>query len=92
ICRQIARLSPEILLIVDSSEYNLYAIHQELLRSMAAGTANAHHLVPLLATVRDYRRIDEIIATWRPYTIYHAAAYKHVPLVEHNILEGLANN
>ncbi|MDR6116792.1 MULTISPECIES: nucleoside-diphosphate sugar epimerase/dehydratase [unclassified Sphingomonas] len=92
ICRQIARLSPEILLIVDSSEYNLYAIHQELLRSMAAGTANVHHLVPLLATVRDYRRIDEIIATWRPYTIYHAAAYKHVPLVEHNILEGLANN
>lgn len=92
ICRQIARLSPHILLIVDSSEYNLYAIHQELLRGMAAGTANVHSVVPLLATVRDYRRIDEIVEAWRPQTIYHAAAYKHVPLVEHNILEGLANN
>jgi FlaA1/EpsC-like NDP-sugar epimerase len=92
ICRQIARVAPDSLLLVDSSEYNLYAIHQELLRAMAAGTATVRSVVPLLATVRDQRRIDEIIGTWRPHTIYHAAAYKHVPLVEHNVLEGLANN
>lgn len=92
ICRQIARLAPDLLLLVDASEYNLYAIHQELLRVMAAGGDVVRSVVPLLATVRDRRRIDEIVSTWRPHTIYHAAAYKHVPLVEHNVLEGLANN
>ncbi|MBX3594750.1 nucleoside-diphosphate sugar epimerase/dehydratase [Sphingomonas sp.] len=92
ICRQIARLEPEILLLVDASEYSLYAIHQELLKAIADGTANARTLIPLLATVRDRRRIDEILTSWRPHTIYHAAAYKHVPLVEHNLLEGLENN
>lgn len=92
ICRQIARLAPDVLLLIDASEFSLYAIHQELLQSMAAGLANVRSVVPLLATVRDARRIDEIIDTWRPQTIYHAAAYKHVPLVEHNVLEGVANN
>ena len=92
ISRQIAKLNPDILLLVDSSEYNLYAIHQELEQAKAAHPDKAASIVPLLATVRDRRRIDEIISTWRPHTIYHAAAYKHVPLVEHNILEGLANN
>ncbi|WP_375390906.1 polysaccharide biosynthesis protein [uncultured Sphingomonas sp.] len=92
ICRQIARLAPDMMLLVDSSEYNLYAIHQELLRAMGAGGATVRSVVPLLATVRDRRRIDEIVGTWRPHTIYHAAAYKHVPLVEHNVLEGIANN
>lgn len=92
ICRQIARLGPDILLLVDSSEYNLYAIHQELLEDMAARVASVRSVVPLLATVRDARRINEIVGTWLPHTIYHAAAYKHVPLVEHNLLEGLANN
>ena len=92
ICRQIARLAPDVLLLIDASEFSLYAIHQELLQSMATGLANVRSVVPLLATVRDARRIDEIIDTWRPQTIYHAAAYKHVPLVEHNVLEGVANN
>jgi FlaA1/EpsC-like NDP-sugar epimerase len=92
ICRQIARLAPDVLLLVDSGEYNLYAIHQELLGEMASGMATVRSVVPLLATVRDSRRMSEIIGTWRPHTIYHAAAYKHVPLVEHNVLEGLANN
>lgn len=92
ICRQIAQLAPNILLLVDSSEYNLYAIHQKLLHEMVDKTATVRSVVPLLATVRDRRRIDEIIGTWRPDTIYHTAAYKHVPLVEHNLLEGIANN
>lgn len=92
ICRQIAKLGPDTLLLLDSSEYNLYAIHQELLRAMAIKSATVRTVVPLLATVRDARRIDEIVETWRPNSIYHAAAYKHVPLVEHNLLEGLANN
>ncbi len=92
ICRQAARLGPDILLLVDSSEYNLYAIHQELSRDKALGEVTAKSIVPLLATVRDPRRVDEIVGVWRPHTIYHAAAYKHVPLVEYNLIEGVANN
>lgn len=92
ICRQVARLSPDILLLIDSSEHNLYAIHQTLLSEIAAGNSTVRSLVPLLATVRDDRRVDEIVKTWRPYTIYHAAAYKHVPLVEHNLIDGVVNN
>jgi FlaA1/EpsC-like NDP-sugar epimerase len=92
ICRQIARISPDVLLLVDSSEYNLYAIHQELTRDAEHGIATARSVVPLLASVRDQRRLNEIVGTWAPHTIYHAAAYKHVPLVEHNLLEGVANN
>jgi FlaA1/EpsC-like NDP-sugar epimerase len=92
ICRQIARLAPEKLILVDSSEYNLYAIHQELQREIAAATVPVQSVLPLLANVRDQRRIAEIVGIWRPHIIYHAAAYKHVPLVEHNVIEGLANN
>lgn len=54
--------------------------------------ANAPKLIPLLANVRDSDRIAEILNTWRPVTLYHAAAYKHVPLVEHNPVEGIKNN
>ena len=92
ICRQIALIEPEVLLLLDSSEYNLYTIHQELLATLDMGIAKVGAIVPLLATVRDARRLEEIIDSWRPHTIFHAAAYKHVPLVEHNLLEGLANN
>lgn len=92
ICRQVARIGPEVLLLVDSSEYNLYAIHQEITRLIASGAIPAQSVVPLLANVRDRRRVDEIVGTWEPHSIYHAAAYKHVPLVEQNLLEGLSTN
>ena len=49
-------------------------------------------LVRLLASVQDDERINEILSAWHPHTVYHAAAYKHVPLVEHNLSEGLKNN
>jgi FlaA1/EpsC-like NDP-sugar epimerase len=71
------------------SEFALYAIHQELLSAKAA----AHtQLVPLLASVCDEARMQEIMGAWKPHTVYHAAAYKHVPLVEHNPAEGVRNN
>ena len=92
ICRQISRLAPDCMLLVESNEYVLYSIHQELSRDIENGAASVRRLVPLLANVRDRGRIDEIMQTWCPHTIYHAAAYKHVPLVEHNVLEGIANN
>lgn len=95
LCRQIVRCKPRRLLLVDVSEYALYAIHEELQRGEhAAGVRDSSgvEVIPLLASVQDERRMGEIMATWRPDTVYHAAAYKHVPLVEHNVLEGVRNN
>jgi FlaA1/EpsC-like NDP-sugar epimerase len=92
LCRQILKLKPQSLLLVDQSEYALYEIHQELLDKVQALGVGAVQLVPLLASVRDAERMREVITTWSPDTIYHAAAYKHVPLVEHNPAEALKNN
>lgn len=92
LCRQILKLKPQTLLLVDQSEYALYEIHQELLDKTQALGQGFAQLVPLLASVRDAERMREVITTWSPNTIYHAAAYKHVPLVEHNPAEALKNN
>lgn len=86
LCRQILALKPEKLLLIDNSEHALYSIHGELSQS------DDDVVVPLLASVVDRTRIDRILAAWRPSMIFHAAAYKHVPLVEHNPLEGMRNN
>lgn len=91
LCRQIFDARPATLLLVEQSEFNLYTIHQELQRRIAVD-GGAPAVIPLLASVQDKRRMREIISTWRPDTIYHAAAYKHVPLVEHNVVEGVRNN
>jgi FlaA1/EpsC-like NDP-sugar epimerase len=88
LCRQIIRHHPAKLVMVDQSEYSLYEIGAEIEASCPAGC----QLVPVLASVRDRRHLDELFGIWRPRTVYHAAAYKHVPLVEDNILEGIANN
>jgi FlaA1/EpsC-like NDP-sugar epimerase len=91
LCRQILQEQPARLVLVEHSEFGLYSIHQELQQgAQRAGTAT--ELVPLLANVRDYTRMLDICQAYRPHTIYHAAAYKHVPLVEHNPAEGIANN
>jgi FlaA1/EpsC-like NDP-sugar epimerase len=91
LCRQILREKPRQLLLVEHSEFALYSIQQELeavLRSQGAEV----ELVPLLGSVRDFDRMLEICRTFEPETVYHAAAYKHVPMVEHNPCEGVANN
>lgn len=92
LCRQIMDLQPRALLILESSEYALYSIRRELENQQAARLGEHVAVIPLLASVRDGPRIQSILAAWKPQTIYHAAAYKHVPLVEHNCLEGLKNN
>ena len=93
LCRQIISLKPEKLLLVDISEFALYAIHSELEEICEASSdRNPVRLVPLLASVQDEERMREIMDTWLPATVYHAAAYKHVPLVEHNLTEGVKNN
>ena len=87
LCRQIVSLNPAVLLLVEQSEFALYELHQELL-----SRTPTFKLVPLLASVQDSHRMHEILSTWSPHTVYHAAAYKHVPMVEHNPAEGLKNN
>jgi FlaA1/EpsC-like NDP-sugar epimerase len=95
LCRQILKTSPKRLLLVEMSEFALYQIHQEIqtsLESAANDWMEDIEVVPLLASVCDEVRMNEIMDTWKPNTIYHAAAYKHVPLVEHNPSEGVGNN
>ena len=89
LCRQILAVGPSKLLLIEQSEFALYGIHQELEEKLADREII---LVPLLASVQDHERMGEIVSTWHPDTVYHAAAYKHVPLVEHNPAEGIKNN
>jgi FlaA1/EpsC-like NDP-sugar epimerase len=87
LCRQLLALEPAVLLLVDINEFGLYEIHREL-----DSRSDSARLVPLLGSVCDEARMQEIIAAWAPDIIYHAAAYKHVPLVEHNPAEGVRTN
>ena len=91
LCRQILALKPRALLVVDSSEFALYSIHRQLEQAQAERGGEAE-LVALVGSVQDEARMRAIVAEWRPDTIYHAAAYKHVPLVEANPVEGIKNN
>lgn len=91
LCRQIVLQRPRRLILVDHNEFGLYSIHHEL-----DGLRTEHQLdteiIPLLASVANLRRLREICQLHRPTTVYHAAAYKHVPLVECNPSEGVLNN
>ncbi|MDE2617755.1 MAG: polysaccharide biosynthesis protein [Burkholderiales bacterium] len=91
LCRQILRQQPSRLLLLDHSEFALYSIHQELLAACAE-LGGAIELVPLLGSVNQEARLHEICRQYLPHTVYHAAAYKHVPLVESNPAEGIRNN
>lgn len=92
LCRQIVGLNPARLLLVEMSEFALYSIHQELTHRMIDSSERRFEIVPLLASVTDAARMNAIVSTWTPQTVYHAAAYKHVPLVEHNPVDGVRNN
>jgi FlaA1/EpsC-like NDP-sugar epimerase len=91
LCRQIIAVKPAKLLLLEHSEFSLYQIHSDLM-AQAIELNVPVELIPLLGSVRDYERIREICKVWKPHTVYHAAAYKHVPLVEHNPAEGVRNN
>ena len=91
LCRQLLALEPRALLLVDINEFGLYEIDREL-TARARERGSAVRIVPLLGSVREQARMEEIVGTWRPDTIYHVAAYKHVPLVEQNPVEGVRTN
>lgn len=94
LCRQIIMLKPKILILVDFSEFALYAINSDLEDRNQAGNGDTENpvVIPILASVTDLKRMAIIIESWSPDSIFHAAAYKHVPLIEHNMLEGIRNN
>jgi FlaA1/EpsC-like NDP-sugar epimerase len=91
LCRQVIASRPDVLLLFDHSEYNLYSIHLELERRVGR-EALSTRLVPILGSIRDGERLLDVLQTWGVQTVYHAAAYKHVPMVEHNVAEGVLNN
>jgi len=91
LCRQILSNKPQALLLFEHSEFNLYSIHMELER-LIERTSLPIRLVPILGSIRNADRLLDVMRTWGVETIYHAAAYKHVPMVEHNVAEGVLNN
>ena len=91
LCRQIVIDRPSHLLLVEHSEFALYRIHQELV-SLVKRNGTDVQLLPLLADVCNFERISEICRKHQPAVVYHAAAYKHVPLVESNPGAGVLNN
>ena len=91
LCRQILGLGPRVLLLYEHSEFNLYNILQELEQRVEHGSLSVR-VLPILGSVRNPVQLLDIMKTWSVDTVYHAAAYKHVPLVEHNIAEGVLNN
>ena len=91
LCRQIILLQPARLVLMDLSEFALYSIEQELI-ALCASSSLGVDIVPLLGSVTHQRRNEMVMNGFGVQTVYHAAAYKHVPLVEHNPIEGLRNN
>ncbi|WP_458130346.1 polysaccharide biosynthesis protein [Pseudomonas sp. Z2-11] len=91
LCRQIMMLKPKTLLLFEHSEFNLYSILSELEPRIVQESLSVR-LLPILGTVRDQGKLTDVMKTWGVDTVYHAAAYKHVPMVEHNIAEGVLNN
>ena len=91
LCRQILCAGPRELVLLDNSEYALYSIEREL-RELQARAGSQVEVVCLLGSVRDQARLETIFRTFAVDTVYHAAAYKHVPMVEYNVAEGVANN
>lgn len=91
LCRQVIKQSPKALVLLEVNEYGLYKIEQELLDVVKEFNLQVP-VYAMLGSVTNRDRIKKMISHFSVETIYHAAAYKHVPLVEHNVVEGVCNN
>jgi FlaA1/EpsC-like NDP-sugar epimerase len=91
LCRQIVLNKPKALILLDVSEALLYEIHQELSETLAE-KQNSLHVEPLIGNVQNGMLMSHIFNKYKVQTIYHAAAYKHVPMVENNVIAGVTNN
>ena len=93
LCRQIVSLKPKKLLLLDINEFSLYNIYESLnILKKKIKSEFEIEIISFLSSVLDVKKISEIIKSYKPNTIYHAAAYKHVPIVEENVSEGVKNN
>ncbi len=91
LCRQILRQQPKVLVLLDQSEYGLYEIHRELTR-LVLQVENPPTLIAVLGSVTNSALLKRVFGQHQIETVYHAAAYKHVSLVENNVIQGLKNN
>ncbi|QEY59390.1 polysaccharide biosynthesis protein [Pseudomonas sp. C27(2019)] len=91
LCRQILASGATTLLLFEHSEFNLYSIQKEL-DVRVRKEALRVRVLPILGSIANLQRLREVMTTWKVNTVYHAAAYKHVPMVEHNTAEGILNN
>lgn len=93
LCRQIMAIGPRKLVLVEMTEYALYKIEQEIAESIRLGHfSDDIDVVPELINTAARRPVLSLLETYRPDTVFHAAAYKHVPLLEHNPISGMGNN
>lgn len=92
LCRQIIGIEPHTLILFEQSEFNLYSIQSELEAHIKKCQGHKIRLVSILSSVRNQNRLLDVMSSWRVNTVYHAAAYKHVPMVERNSVEGIVNN
>lgn len=91
ICRQVVLQKPKKLVLIELNEYSLYAIEQELNQLKESQNIELE-IISILGSVQREHRLSTIFSTFKVDTVYHAAAYKHVPMVEHNVVEGVRNN
>lgn len=91
LCRQILMLNPTHLVLFEKSEFALYQIEQEI-NATNANLGGKTQVFPILGSVKHQHRVEHVLRTFGVQTVYHAAAYKHVPLVENNLIEGVLNN
>ena len=91
LCRQIVKQQPTKLVLFEQSEFALYSIEKELCEYITNNNLEIE-LVPIMGSVQRINRIETVMTAFGVHTVYHAAAYKHVPLVEHNVVEGVRNN
>ena len=93
LCRQIAELRPALIILVEMTEHALYLIESELREAqLAKGIDLSPRIYAELGNISDEQTAHRLFARWRPDTVFHAAAYKHVPLVEENVIAGMRNN
>lgn len=92
LCRQIMAIGPKRLILAEMTEFALYSMERELVEAIAAGSSGRVEVIPELIDVSDRSRVRSMFRRYRPQTVFHAAAYKHVPLIEANPLAGLQNN
>ena len=90
LCKQVVKLAPKQLILFEQSEYSLYLIDQEL-NELVDEKSNIV-ITPILGSVTDFHKLEQVCKTFSIQTIYHAAAYKHVPMIEQNIFSGIENN